>query len=187
VAAEAEKMSAIDRAEAVRTIANAEAEKVRIKAQGEAESEKLLAEAAEKKYAVEAEGKRAINESSNILSKDQIAMQLRMSLMEHLPSIIKESVKPMESIEGIKIFQLGGFNGGSGGNGDSVPASDGSLADQLVNSALRYRGQAPLVDMLMSEIGLKSDDINGLTQALKEQGGTIESKSKTAPPESEDS
>jgi uncharacterized membrane protein YqiK len=174
VAAEAEKLAALDKAEAVRTIANAEAEKVRIQAQGEADSEILHAEAAEKRYAVEAAGKRAINEASNILSAEQIAMQVRITLIKHLPGIIRESVKPIEHIDGIKIFQLDGFGGNAQGNGDAQgSASSGNLADQVVNSALRYRGQAPLVDMLMSEIGLKAGDINGLTQAIQH---TVETK-----------
>lgn len=32
-----------------------------------------------------------------------------------------------------------------------------------MNSALRYRAQAPLVDSLLAELGLKTDSINGLT------------------------
>lgn len=175
VAADAEKLAALDRAEALRTLADAEAEKIRIQAQGEADSEILHAEASEKRYTVEATGKRAINEASNLLSPEQIAMQVRLALIKHLPAIIRESVKPMEQIDGIKIFQVDGLGGGGNGNGDAHAATEnGNLADQVVNSALRYRGQAPLIDMLMSEIGLKADDINGLTQAV--QQGTIVKK-----------
>ena len=36
----------------------------------------------------------------------------------------------------------------------------------MVNSALRYRAQAPLVDGLLKELGLSGGDINGLTQSL---------------------
>uniref|UniRef100_UPI00398A496F flotillin domain-containing protein n=1 Tax=Neisseria wadsworthii TaxID=607711 RepID=UPI00398A496F len=42
----------------------------------------------------------------------------------------------------------------------------GNLADEMVNSALRYRSQAPLVDDLLKELGLNGGDINGLTQGL---------------------
>lgn len=174
VAAEAEKLSAIDKAEAVRTLANADAEKVRIQAQGEADSEVLRAEAAEKRYAVEAAGKRAIHEADNILSDEQVAMQVRLTLINHLPAIIRESVKPIENIDGIKIFQLDGFGSSANANADGQASSAAgtNLADQLVSSALRYRGQAPLVDMLMAEIGLKAGDLNGLTQAIRQDSGT---------------
>jgi hypothetical protein len=36
----------------------------------------------------------------------------------------------------------------------------------VVNSALRYRAQGPLLDSLMNEIGLNGGDINGLTASL---------------------
>ena len=164
VAAEAEKMAAEDKAEAVTTLANAEADKLRINAQGDAEAEKLRADAAAKRYQVDAEGQHALNESHNILSAEQVAMQIRMALIKHLPDIIRESVKPMEQIDGIKIIQVDGLNGATGG-GDGTPAQ-GNLADQLVNSALRYRGQAPLVDSLLADIGLSGKDLNGVTQVL---------------------
>lgn len=167
VAAEAEKMAANDHADALRTAANASSDKIRIEAKADADAEIMKAEALEKKFAVEAEGKRAINEASNILSEQQIAMQIRMALIKYMPSIIKESVKPMEQIDGIKIIQVDGLNGGNGGGGDNTGGSGGNLADQLVNSALRYRGQAPLVDSLLSDIGLNPGNINELTSALK--------------------
>ena len=37
-------------------------------------------------------------------------------LLEHLEGIIRESVKPMEKIDGIKILHVDGINGGTGGN-----------------------------------------------------------------------
>ena len=47
------------------------------------------------------------------------------------------------------------------------PPADGNLADQLINSALRYRGQAPLVDAILKEIGIDGGDIKGLRGALQ--------------------
>jgi uncharacterized membrane protein YqiK len=159
VAAEAERRAAEDRAEAVRTLAQAEADKVRI-----------AAEAAASQYTVDAQGKRALHEAENVLSPQIIAMRLKMSIIEHLDKIIHESVKPMEAIEGIKIIQVEGLNAGGHGNsngeGTGAASSTGSLADQMVNSALRYRAQAPLVDSLLKEIGLTGGDINGLTAGI---------------------
>lgn len=171
VAAEAEKKASADKAEAIRIEADGDAQKIKIIAQGESEAEKLKAQAAEVSYKVEAEGTRAINEASNILSTEQIAMQIKIKLIENLDQIIKESVKPMEAIEGIKILQLEGLNGVGGGSGHtSGPGSDGvrggNLADQVVNSALKYRAQAPLVDSLLKEVGLDGADINSLKGAV---------------------
>lgn len=164
VAAQAEKAAALDQSEAIRTIAEAEAGRERLQAQGQADAEILRAEAHEKTLSVEAEGKRQINEADNLLSPGVLEARIRQVLIENLPNIIRESVKPMEQIDSIKIIQVEGMNGGSVG---SAPGgNDGSLADQLVNSALRYRGQAPLIDSLMSEIGMKGGDLNALTSGL---------------------
>ncbi len=171
VAAEAEKQAADDRAAAVTTLAEAKAEKERIEAQGEAEAEVLRADAAARRYAVDAEGESALNEASNLLSKDIIDMKIRLALLEYLPRIIEESAKPMENIDGIKIIQVDGLNGGhTAPNGEGAVAN-ASMADQLVSSALRYRAQSPLVDSLLEEIGMQGGDLNGLTQVLTESVG----------------
>ena len=106
VGAETEKKAAEDRAEAIRVAASADAERARITAQGESEAEKLRAAAAEIRYAIEAAGKRALNEADNLISPEVISLRIRSALIEHLPKIIAESVKPMERIEGIKICLL---------------------------------------------------------------------------------
>ena len=150
VAATAEKEAAEDHALAVKTAA-----------EGNAEAEKLAAEAARMRYAVDAEGKRAINEAENLLAAEQIARQIKLALIAQLPEIIAQSVKPMERIEGIKIYQVEGLGGGSGGSSGAGDGS-GNLADQVVNSALRYRAQAPLVESLLKELGLQGGSLNGL-------------------------
>ena len=166
VAAEAEKKAAADKAEALRVLAGGEAEKIKIAAKAEAESEIMKAEAAKKRYAVEAEGARAKHEAENILEPAVIEMRIKTALIQNLDKIIRESVKPMEAIEGIKIIQVSGLGGGSGTGGTGQDAG-GNLADQMVNSMLRYRGQAPLVDSLLKELGISGSDINGLTAALR--------------------
>lgn len=169
VAAEASKQAAVDDAEAVRIAAEAEAEKLRLKAKGESDAKMLLAQAQEKQYQVDAEGTRAVNEASNVLSTEQVEMQIRLALMKYLPEIIRESVKPMENIDDIKILQVNGLNGfaTSANLGEGQENMQTSLSDQVVNSALRYRSQAPLIDSLMNELGLQGGDMNGFTQNLK--------------------
>jgi len=161
VAAEAEKMAAADRADALRIDAEGVSAKARIEAQGAAEAEKLRAEALRQVYAAEAEGQRAINESANLLSPDQIAMQVKQALIKALPEIIEQSVKPMERIEGIKILHVEGLHGGARNGGELV--NGGGIADQAVEAALRYRTQAPLLDALMRELGLSGGNLTNLT------------------------
>ena len=99
-------------------------------------------------------------------------MQVKLELLKQMPEIIRESVKPMEQIDGIKIIQVDGLNAGSApGSGGGAEGQSGNLADQVVNSALRYRGQAPLVDSLLAEVGLDASSLKGLT------GSTGENKS----------
>lgn len=174
VAAEAGKQAAADDAEAVRIAAEAEAEKVRLKAKGEADAKVLLAQAMEKQYQVDAEGTRAVNEANNVLSSEQVEMQIRLAMLKYLPEIIRESVKPMENIDDIKILQVNGLYGTHAGSCQADAHHEGSnvaLSDQVVNSALRYRSQAPLIDSLMNELGIQGGDINGLTQSLKAKAG----------------
>lgn len=168
IAAEAERTASTDRAEALREVARGDADKIRINAEGEAEAERLRAAAAQIRYEVEAQGKEAINQAANILSNEQITMQLKLSLIENLATIIRESVKPMERIDGIKIVQVEGLTGNGQGGGEGGAANGGgggNLADQVVNSALRYRAQAPILDSLMRELGMEGQDLNSLAAA----------------------
>lgn len=166
--AEREAIGVTTEAAAEREAAESRAEALRMTAQAEADSEVIRSEAAQKRYEVEAEGQRALHEAENVLTPAIIAMRIKMALIENIDKIIRESVKPLESIESIKILQANGlsFGGGGGNNGGGNGDVAGNLSDQVVNSALRYRGQAPLVDALLKELGLTGGDIRGLTEAL---------------------
>ncbi|MBK1880348.1 flotillin family protein [Pelagicoccus mobilis] len=167
VAAEAEKQAATDKAEAVLTESRAAAEKIRI-----------IAEADEKRLEVEAFGEKAINEAKNILSSELISFELRKILAQVAPEIMEASVKPMEKIDSIKILQANGFGGSNGGssNGTTPHGSNGgSLPNQLVDAALGYRMNLPLVDKMLEELGLDPKSAEGLSALIKERGeATVE-------------
>jgi uncharacterized membrane protein YqiK len=150
-------------AEVGKAVAADRAEARRIEADSDAEADKIRALAARLRYEVEAEGSRMMNEAQNILSPESRVSAMRLRLIDKLEAIIRESVRPLEKIDGIKILQVDGLGGGSGGgNGDGR----GSVADSVVNSALRYRAQAPLIDSLLREIGLTGGDINRIGDVL---------------------
>lgn len=158
VQAQAEKEAAANRAEAVR-----------MEAEGEAEAEKLRAEASRVRFEVEAAGQRAINEAANLLSNDQISLQTKMALLKVLPELVRESAKPLEAIDSIKIVQVdgltrGGSSGGDGSGGGAV-TGNGNLASDALSAALSYRAQAPIIDGLMKELGLDGGTLEGLAQA----------------------
>ena len=52
-----------------------------------------------------------------MLTPDARASALRLKLVEKAEAIIRESVRPMERIESIKILQVDGLTGGGGGGG----------------------------------------------------------------------
>ena len=146
VSASAEKEAALDRAEAI-TI--------------EAKAKQAAAIA-------EAEGRRAINEALNTLSAAQIDLQVRTLLLQQLPAVIEQAVRPMEKIDSIRIFQVNGMpGGGQGGNGDATStAGNGTFPEQVMNSALQYQIAKPIVDAVMKDAGLNNEGITGMAQSL---------------------
>lgn len=122
-------------------------------AQKDADTAKIAAEADKISAAVAAEGQRLRNEAENLLSEDARAAQIRSKLIDRLEGIVRESVKPMENIEGIKILHVDGLTGGSGGGSRSP-------TDEVIESALRYRAQAPLIDEMMKEIGVENPGVS---------------------------
>jgi uncharacterized membrane protein YqiK len=156
LAAEAERMASSDRGAAMRA-----------EAEAEADADKIRAVAARIRHEVEAEGQRLMNEAQNTLTTEARLSAMRMKLIDKMDAIIRESVKPMERIEGIKILQVDGLGGNSGGRHDE---SGAGFADSVVNSALRFRAQAPLVDQLLREIGIEKGDVGTLARGLMEQG-----------------
>jgi len=154
VAAEAEMHAATNRAEAVR-----------LAAQGDADAERLRADASSLRYKVDADGTRALHEAENVLSPEIIAMKIQRSILEKLPEIIRESVRPMERIEGIKIVQFGGLGDANAASSTGEPS--GNLADQVVNSALRYRTHAPILDSLLKEVGMDGATADGLAMSVR--------------------
>lgn len=153
VAAQAEKIAAADRAEAIKE-----------EAQGRANAIAIEAEARAKSYEVDAKGKEAINLAANTLSAEQIKLQVQLAIIDALPSIIEKVVKPMENIDSIKIVEMGGAQGLS--TGGSKGEDPKSLPDQIVNSALRYKTNLPILTNLMSEVGLDLNSVEGLTKGL---------------------
>ena len=158
VQAEAEKAAATNRAEAVR-----------VEAEGEAEAEKLRAEAARVRFEVEAAGQRAINEAANLLSSDQISLQMKMALLKVLHEVVRESVRPLEAIDSIKIVQVDGLTQRGGGSGTGAGSGgSGNLANDAVSAALAYRAQAPVIDGLMKELGLDGASLASMVKGAVE-------------------
>jgi uncharacterized membrane protein YqiK len=159
IGAEAERAAAGDRGAAMR-----------VEAEAHADAEKVRAMASRIRNEVEAEGLRLMNEAANLLTPEARLSAMRIRLIDKLEGIVRESVKPMEQIESIKILQVDGLGGGGGGRGDG--REGGSFSDSVVNSALRYRAQAPLVDQLLREIGVDAGDVGKVARGLLDRSAT---------------
>ena len=148
-----------------KAVAAERADIARIEADAFKVSEETRSKAYQIRNQVESEGVRLMAEANNIPSPEARVSALRLRLLEKLDAIIRESVKPMEKIEGIKVVHLDGLTVPAGGG---VSDSEGGLTDRLVSSALRYRAQAPILDHLLGEIGIDAGDPSKLAKLLSE-------------------
>ncbi len=147
-AAQAEKTASADRGAALRA-----------QAEADADADKIRSLAMRVRAEIEAEAMTMMNTAHNMLTPEARMSALRMKLVEKAEGIIRESVRPMERIESIKVLQVDGLGGSGGGTNGDGGGHNGNFADSVVNSALRFRAQAPLVDQLLREIGIEGGDI----------------------------
>ena len=180
--ARAKAVEAEEKVNSTRDIEQAEKAKALgvIDASKNAEREKLAAMAAKIRYEVEASGKKSLNEAENLRSDASRRSALRLKLAEKIEGIIREWVKPMQNIDSIKVVDVNGLPGfsqggsssgdGTGSEGSSASyggdSKKGSLADNVVNSALRYRAQQPFLDSLLKEIGMSPGEASNIRNIL---------------------
>ena len=179
--ARAKAVEAEEKVNTARDVEHAEKQKQLgvIEASKNAEKEKLAAMAAKIRYEIEAAGKKALNEAENLRSDASRRSALRLKLAEKIEGIIREWVRPMQNIDSIKVVDVNGLPGFSqgggtgkdgsangGGDSDSYDAKKGSLADNVVNSALRYRAQQPFLDSLLKEIGMSPGEASNIRNIL---------------------
>jgi len=81
----------------------------------------------------------------------------------------------MEKIEGIRILQVDGLNGGGGRGGSR------SATDEVIDSALRYRVQAPMIDQILAEIGIEGGSLSRMPGLIREARDMQGIRKETAP------
>ena len=135
-------------------VADAEAARMRILAEAEkgaaedlAEADRIAVAALAERLQVEADGAQKLNEAENTRSDANRRSGMHKALVSNLPAIIRESVKPMEKIDSIKVVHLGGAGIGEGGGARSP-------TDEVMDSVLRYRVQAPMIEELLKDVGV---------------------------------
>jgi uncharacterized membrane protein YqiK len=154
-------------------------------AQKDAEEKRIAAQAEQTRAAVAAEAQKLLYEAENVLTDEARYGLFRRRLLDRIEGIVRESVKPMEKIEGIRILQVDGLNSGGGGRGDGR-----SPTDEVIDSALRYRVQAPMIDQVLKEIGIEGGSLSRLGGLMREasdmqrvakEAGAGEGKGQGAP------
>lgn len=141
VNAEAERRAAEDRASAIITLAEAEAKAAASKAQ-----------AIEKIGEAEAAREKIMNEARNALSGEARTYETGLKRLEMIPGALRESMKAVEKIDSIKIFDAGSLVGASGNGGATA-----SFGESLSGHLLRYQYNAPILGALLSEAGFGPD------------------------------
>lgn len=156
---ECDALRAASKANSEKKAASAFADAKKISAHGKADSVKISAKSAAERYEVDAKGHKQMVDAENALSNGSRRSRYRHKLLDKVEGIVRESVRPMENIGGIKILHVDGLNGGTGGNRN--------VTDEVIDSALRYRVQAPMIDSLMKDIGMKSGSLGRMTDVLR--------------------
>ena len=160
---EAGGLAITEKAQAEKVAAEHRANTTRLLAEAQAYADQLQREGKDKNYAIEAKGRRALNEAENLMSADAMKLRVQLAAIEQVQNVVRESAKPLEHISEIKILHVDGLNSGAGSGTDDSGGSQ-SVSDQVMSSALKYKLQAPLLDTLMQQAGMHSDD---LTRPLK--------------------
>src|SRR5947207_10961044 len=184
VAAEDARAGATEAAERVVTARESEIAKRKktvevLLAEKQAEETRIAAGAERVRATVEAEAQRLLNEAENVLTDQARYSLFRRKLLDRIEGIVRESVKPMEKIEGIRILQVDGLNGSGSGGG-----SGRSATDEVIDSALRYRVQAPLIDSILADIGVEGGRLAkmpGLIREARDMQGIKEAARKGGP------
>ena len=97
-------------------------------AEAEADTSRIRSLAAKIRHEVEAEGLTLMNKAANLLTPEARQSAMRRQLIDKLEGIIRESVKPMERIEGIRVLHVEGLGGGQAGRATATAAATSPTA-----------------------------------------------------------
>ncbi len=112
-----------------------------------------------------ADGERARAEADNQLDERVVAMRVELAKIEALPRALAEMVKPAEKIDSIRIHQVNGLGGASGGAaGDSASKPP---VNQALDSMMAMAVQLPALKKLGEDLGMSLDaGLAGITGPL---------------------
>ena len=158
---QARGFATVQEAQAEQEAALRRAESIRILAQAESDAEALRREGLDKRNEVQARGRRALNEAENVMSAEAMQLRAKLAAIDQIETVVRESAKPLERISDIKIVHFDGL-GKTGTDAQAPGDAAASVSDQVMQSALKYKLQAPLVGALLDAAGIPSKDATDL-------------------------
>jgi flotillin len=143
------------------------------KAKAEAEATRTLADAERQKLLAESEGTKAVIAAKNSRSDALMRHELEQYRLDRLPEIVAQMMKPAEKIDSIRIHQITGFGGSTGGGGNTIDAGGAKPpVNQVMDSILGMALQLPALKSIGDQIGVDfSSAVGSATQPPASRGG----------------
>ncbi len=116
-----------------------------------AEAQKMLAEALLVEAKAKAEGEEALIEAKNTADQRILNNEALLKLIQSLPEVTGELMKPAEQIESIRILDLGGNGSGNGATGGNV--------GKIFGSILQAGAALPMLKEVLNFGGIDTQDL----------------------------
>ena len=140
-----------------------------------AEAQKILAEAILVEAKAKAEGEEALIEAKNTADQRILNNEALLKLIQSLPEVTGQLMKPAEQIESIRILDLGGSGAGNGATGGSM--------GKIFRSILETGAVLPMLKEVLNFGGI---DPQNLAKTISQYVPGLDLAAKTEAPESTD-
>ena len=140
-----------------------------------AEAQKILAEAILVEAKAKAEGEEALIEAKNTADQRILNNEALLKLIQSLPEVTGQLMKPAEQIESIRILDLGGNGAGNGDQGGSM--------GKIFGSILQAGAVLPVLKEVLNFGGI---DPQNLAKTVSQYVPGLDLTPKTEAPESTD-
>ncbi len=130
----------------------------------ESEAMRTKAEAERLRLLAQSEGERAVIDAENSRSVALVRLKLEQYRLDRLPEIVSQMMKPAEKIDSIRIHQVTGLGGTTGGGVGIGDAAQKTPINQVMDSILGMALQLPALRSIGDSIGLDfSSAVQGTT------------------------
>lgn len=136
------------------------------RAKADAQADEIRAAAIAEVGKAEASARAELVAAENEMSPEVMAFKLRQETIARLPEIIQAMTEPMRHVESIRINQITGLGGATGGEAGATSGEDG-VVGQLMNGMRRNAVAMPTLDALGKQLGLNfAGGVNGIVESV---------------------